>query len=217
MNRDSVFTCNNLHCITKLCYGYGWVTFCFHIFCDSCGTNMSVSHTCLACNSSLSPGGSRGSVTLNRIKLEPSKEEKMLRLAGQRPGIIMEMCNAGLAFYQYQKMLELNMLRQKVKRKEERNMKLKDYYEQVIEQFKVKLSKVELELEDAKNEKQAGQEVGLITSASITGTGQGRYRPSSSSEQEHDWFMEHSSSTAWNQGRALSGVLAKIVIQQMKA
>ena len=55
----------------------------------------------------------------------------------------------------------------------------------------MKLGKVELELEDAKNEKQAGQEVGLITSASITGTGQGRYRPSSSSEQEHDWFMEH--------------------------
>ena len=70
---------------------------------------MSVSHTCLACNSSLSPGGSRGSVTLNRIKLEPSKEEKMLRLAGQRPGIIMEMCNAGLAFYRYQKMLELKI------------------------------------------------------------------------------------------------------------
>ena len=39
--------------------------------------------------------------------------------------------------------------------------------------------------------KQPGQEVGLNTSDSITGTGQGRYRPSSSSEQEHDWFMEH--------------------------
>ena len=152
---------------------------------------MSVSHTCLACNSSLSPGGSRGSVTLNRIKLEPSKEEKMLSLAGQRPGIIMEMCNAGLAFYQYQKMLELKMLREKVKRKEDRNMKLKDYYEQVIEQFKVKLSKVELELENAKNKKQPRKEVGLTSSASITRIGQGRYRPSSSTEQEHVWVMEH--------------------------
>ena len=93
---------------------------------------MSVSHTCLACNSSLSPRGSRGSVTLNRIKLEPSKEEKMLSLAGKRPSIMMEMCNAGLAFYQYQKMLELKMLREKVKRKDDRNMKLKDYYEQVM-------------------------------------------------------------------------------------
>ena len=55
----------------------------------------------------------------------------------------------------------------------------------------MKLSKVELELEDVRKEKQPGLEVGLTTSASITGTGQGRYRPSSSSEQEHDWFMEH--------------------------
>ena len=81
----------------------------------------------------------------------------MLSLAGLRPSIIMEMCNAGLAFYQYQKMLEVKMLREKVKRKEDRNMKLKDYYEQVIEQFKVKLSKVELELENAKNKKQPVQ------------------------------------------------------------
>ena len=56
----------------------------------------------------------------------------MLSLAGQRPGIIMEMCNAGLAFYQYQKMLQLKMRREKVKGKEDRNMKLKNYYEQVI-------------------------------------------------------------------------------------
>ena len=39
--------------------------------------------------------------------------------------------------------------------------------------------------------KQPRQEVGLNTSDSIPGTGQGRYRPSSSTEQEHVWFMEH--------------------------
>ena len=65
--------------------------------------------------------------------------------------------------------------------------------------------------------KQPGQEVGLTTSASITGTGQGRYRPSSSSEQEHDWFMEHFKINMMEQmeGSVCSPSQDKIVIQQM--
>ena len=164
------YTCNNMQCRTILTSGYSWITFCSHIFCDVCGTNMSDSHVCLACEVSLYPTGMDGVTKLRRINIEPSNEEKMISLAGQRPRTIMEMCMAGLYFHQHQVKREINVIQEKVKRMKDREEKLKDYYEQVILQYKMKLTKMEMELEQGKRfNKDKNQEV---MSSSILATGE---------------------------------------------
>ena len=62
----------------------------------------------------------------------------------------MEMCMAGLYFHQHQVKREINVIQEKVKRMKDREEKLKDYYEQVILQYKMKLTKMEMELEQGK-------------------------------------------------------------------
>merc|ERR1712226_652330 len=63
------------------------------------------------------------------------------------PRMIMEMCMSGLAFYRHQEMLETRIMREKVRQLEDRNVKLRDYYEQVIHHFQEKQTKIERELE----------------------------------------------------------------------
>ena len=57
---------------------------------------------------------------------------------------------AGLSFHQHQVKQEINVIHEKMKRMKDREEKLKDYYEQVILQYKVKLSKIEMEREEVK-------------------------------------------------------------------
>ena len=176
------YTCNNMQCRTILSSGHSWVTFCSHIFCDVCGTDMSHSYVCLACEVSLYPTGMSGVLKLRRINIEPSNEEKMVSLAGLSPRNIMEMCMAGLSFHQHQMKQEINVIHEKMKRMKDREEKLKDYYEQVILQYKVKLSKVEIELEEVKRfNMDKNQEV---MSSSILATGESTSCQAYRSQQE---------------------------------
>ena len=118
------YTCNNNKCRTILTSGFSWITFCSHMFCDVCGSHMSHSCVCLACEVSLYSTGTAGVSKLRRINIEPSNEEKMMELAGHKPRTIMEMCMAGLSFHQYQNKLEINIIQEKVKRMKEREEKL---------------------------------------------------------------------------------------------
>ena len=176
------YTCNNMQCQTKLSSGYSWITFCSHIFCDICGTNMSHSYICLACEVDLYPTGVSGVLKLRRINVEPSNEERMMSLAGQKPRTILEMCMAGLSFHQHQVKQEINVMHEKIKRMKDREEKLKDYYEQVILQYKIKLTKLEMELEEAKRiNKDKKQEV---MSSSILATGESTSCQAYRSQQE---------------------------------
>ena len=143
------FTCNNPLCRLTLSSGFGWVTFCSHIFCHGCGTTMEEKGSCTACSMDLRAVGSQPA-RLGRINLAPSREEKMMALAGLGPKDIMEAASYGLSFYQRQVMGETADQERKIKSLRNRMNQLKSYHEQVVLQFKVKVTKMELELEEAR-------------------------------------------------------------------
>ena len=143
------FTCNNPLCRLTLSSGSGWVTFCSHIFCHGCGTTMEEKGSCTACSKDLRAVGSQPA-RLGRINLAPSREEKMMALAGLGPMDIMEAATFGLSFYQRQVKGETADSERKIISLRNRMNQLKNYHEQVVLQFKVKVTKMELELEEAR-------------------------------------------------------------------
>ena len=78
--------------------------------------------------------------------------------------------------------MEINVIHEKMKRMKDREVKLKDYYEQVILQYKVKLTKIEMELEEVKRfNMDKNQEV---MSSSILATGESTSCQAYRSQQE---------------------------------
>lgn len=134
-------TCNNLTCITNLSCVPVWVTVCGHIFCDRCGTNCSTNMTCIKCKDTL---GQRSIV--RKKSLNPGLEWKRLILTGLTPDIVMETCAYAIQFYQNQTSEEVNRLEEKVRSMKGGVETAKEYYEGVIEQFKMEISTLEARL-----------------------------------------------------------------------
>ena len=139
---------------------------------------MSHSSVCLTCEVSLYSTGMSGVFKLRRINIEPSNEEKMISLAGQRSRTKM----AGLSFHQHQMKLEMNVIHEKMKLMKDREEKLKDYDEQMILEYKVKLTKIEMELEEVQRfNMDKNQEV---MSSSVLATGESTSCQANRSQQE---------------------------------
>jgi len=133
--------CNNLACRTSLFCVPVWVTTCGHIFCDRCGTDCSANMTCAKCRDTL------GQYSIVRKKtLNPGPEWKRLILTGLSPDTVMETCAYAIQFYQNQACEQANLLEEKVKSMKGRLESVKEYYEGVIEQFKMEISTLEAKL-----------------------------------------------------------------------
>ena len=71
----------------------------------------------------------------------------MLILAGLPPETVMEICASAIQFYQNQTSNELHLMEEKLKRMKSRVESVKEYYEGVIEQFKVEINTLEDKLQ----------------------------------------------------------------------
>ena len=87
---------------------------------------------------------------LRRINVKPRKETKMMMLAGQKPSTIMEICYQGMALHENQVKEEVRFLRKKVASMEDKLEQLKQYNKQVVLHFKAEITRLELELEEAR-------------------------------------------------------------------
>jgi len=97
--------------------------------------------TCAKCRDTL------GQYSIVRKKtLNPGPEWKRLILTGLSPDIVMETCAYAIQFYQNQACEEVNLLEEKIKRMKGRVESVKEYYEGVIEQFKMEISTLEAKL-----------------------------------------------------------------------
>ena len=78
--------------------------------------------------------------------------------------------------------LEMNVIHEKMKLMKDREEKLKDYYEQMILEYKVKLTKIEMELEEVQRfNMDKNQEV---MSSSVLATGESTSCQAIRSQQE---------------------------------
>merc|ERR1719369_508121 len=136
-----MLSCNNVSCRTRLSTGPVWVTECGHIFCDPCGTNSKSTLACIYCNASL------GMYSIVRKKsLSPDPKWRKMILAGLPPDVVMEICSSAIQFYQTQTTEEVNYLEEKIKRVRDRVESVKEYYEGVLEQFKMEIGNLEAKL-----------------------------------------------------------------------
>ncbi|CCX07328.1 Similar to E3 ubiquitin-protein ligase CCNB1IP1; acc. no. Q9NPC3 [Pyronema omphalodes CBS 100304] len=95
--------CNNLRC-RRILDVRAVVTTCSHVFCEHCAENLQLtnpppgrSRQCPACQASLTAPDD--AVITN---LSPSEDYRTSLLSGLAPSVIMEICQRGLAFWNYQ-------------------------------------------------------------------------------------------------------------------
>ncbi|CAO3647874.1 unnamed protein product [Cunninghamella echinulata] len=96
--------CNILNCRKPIYYEQkACVTTCSHIFCIECANvKFGEALICPACQTSLTQ-----KTDIMILHLNPSEEYKSFILAGLKPEHILDICNRGLSFYNYQVSQEL--------------------------------------------------------------------------------------------------------------
>ena len=87
--------CNLKHCNKCLDSGYAWVTSCSHIFCNEDGEKLF--QDVLICPICMKELDSKSELV--RIQLKPTEHYRNMILCGQRPEVILDICNKGLSFW----------------------------------------------------------------------------------------------------------------------
>ena len=141
MAHPTKLSCNNPACRTSLSNVPVWVTLCGHIFCDRCGTDCCTYKACVRCR------GTIGQYSIARKKsLSFGQEWKKLILAGLPPDTVMEVCGSAIQFYLNQTCTEQDHMEEKMRRMEGKLESVKEYYEGVIDQFKMEINALEVKL-----------------------------------------------------------------------
>jgi len=141
---DAPLRCNVSSCRQPLLSGAGWVTFCRHVFCDPCGAAAARRGACPACTATL--GAPKGPRRTRRFAVSPRPEEVAMLVAGLRPRTILAACSAGMACYLQQTEEEGRLQEGRIGKLGDRLNRVEQYHEQVVLQFKARVTELELEL-----------------------------------------------------------------------
>uniref|UniRef100_H2Y617 Uncharacterized protein n=1 Tax=Ciona savignyi TaxID=51511 RepID=H2Y617_CIOSA len=95
---DAELVCNCRNCRKLLTTGQAWVTSCSHVFCYADGEKLIANEKkCPVCNHQFT-----GKMDLVRFDLNPSEAYKSMVLCGQKPDVVLDVCNRAIAFWNFQ-------------------------------------------------------------------------------------------------------------------